>query len=707
MLRLASILTLTILMSGCQTPSSSSTAPSDAPRAQQIPHTLTGALGDERHDPYYWLRERENPAVIAYLEDENAWTEAQMSHTDALQKELFEEMKGRIKQDDSTVPARKGAWYYYSRTEDGKQYPIHCRRAAGPDGPTGDEQVLLDVNELAEGHEFFSVTGMRVSPDAQLLAYCTDTRGRRIYTMHVKNLSTGEVTENLVPEMAGNLAWASDNRTLFYTKQDPETLRSHLVYRHELGGAGEDVLVFDEVDETFYCSVYRSRSGEYLFIHSGQTISDEVRFLRADDPTGAWQVVQPRERGLEYGVDHANGKFWIRTNWEATNFRLMSADPGAHDQGQWQEFLPAREDVFLEGMEAFRDHLVVVERENALTRLRVMRWDGSDDHEIAFDEPAYMVGMGDNREWDTSTLRFHYESMTTPDSIFAYDMDARERTLLRRDEILGDFDPAHYVTDRLWIQARDGQRVPVSLVKRADAPEGPQPLLLYGYGSYGASMDPYFSALRLSLLDRGFTFAVAHIRGGQEMGRAWYEDGKLLKKRNTFTDFIDCGQALCDLGWTSPQQLYAQGGSAGGLLVGAVANMAPELFHGIVAQVPFVDVVTTMEDDSIPLTTFEYDEWGNPADPVYYEYMLSYSPYDNVEAKDYPHLLVMTGLHDSQVQYWEPAKWVARLRERKTDDHRLLFKTEMHAGHGGASGRYRRYEEVAFSYAFLIDLASR
>lgn len=703
------LLTLTIFlpMSACQTPSSSAEAPSEAPRAKQVPHVLTGALGDERHDPYFWMRERENPEVIAYLEAENAYTESQTAHTAELRNELFEEIKGRIKQDDSSVPARKGEWYYYSRTEDGKQYPIHCRRAAGPDGPTGDEVVLLDVNQLAEGHEFFSVTGMRVSPDANLLAFCTDDRGRRIYSMHVKDLRTGEVQQNIAPEMAGNLAWANDNRTLFYTQQDPQTLRSHLVYRHELGGNAPDVLVFDETDETFYCSIQRSRSGEYLFIHSGQTITDEVRFVSANDPTAAWQVVQPRERGLEYGVDHAHGAFWIRTNWEATNFRLMKVEPSAPGRDNWAEFLPARAAVFLEDFEAFRDHIVLVERENALTRLRVMQWDGSDDHAIAFDEPAYIVDLGDNREWDTTALRFNYESMTTPDSVYEYEMTTRERKLLRRQEVLGGFDPADYLTDRVWIAARDGKKVPVSLVKRADAGDEPQPLLLYGYGSYGASMDPYFSALRLSLLDRGFTFAIAHIRGGQELGRTWYEDGKLLQKRNTFTDFIDCGQALCDLGWTKTDRLYAQGGSAGGLLVGAVANMAPELFDGIVAQVPFVDVVTTMEDDSIPLTTFEYDEWGNPADPTYYEYMLSYSPYDNVEEKDYPNMLVMTGLHDSQVQYWEPAKWVARLRERKTDDHQLLFKTEMHAGHGGASGRYRRYEEVAFLYAWLLDLAAR
>jgi oligopeptidase B len=701
------LLLLLLPMTGCQTPSSSANIPTEAPRAAIHPHVLKGALGDERHDPYYWLRERENPEVIAYLEAENAWTKVQTAHTSDLQVELFEEIKGRIKQDDSTVPARKNGWYYYSRTEDGKQYPIHCRRAAGPDGPSGEEQILLDVNELAEGHEFFSATGMRVSPDASKLAFCTDSRGRRIYALHVKDLNTGAVQTELVPEMTGNVTWANDNRTLVYTKQDPETLRSHLVYRHEIGGSGPDVLIYDETDETFYCTVYRSRSDEYLFLHSGQTITDEVRFVRADDPSGEWQVLHARERGLEYEVDHASGAFWIRTNWDATNFRLMQADPAAPAKANWKEFLATREEVFFEGMETFREHLVLVERENALTRLRVMRWDGSDDHSIAFDEPAYIVESGDNREWDNYLLRFNYESMTTPDSVYEYDMNTRERKLLRRDPVLGGFDPADYRTERVWVTARDGKRVPVSLVKRADAPAGPASLLLYGYGSYGASMDPSFSSARLSLIDRGFTYAIAHVRGGQEMGRAWYEDGKLLNKRNTFTDFIDCGRALCEAGWTSPAQLYAEGGSAGGLLVGAIANMAPELWNGIIAQVPFVDIMTTMEDDSIPLTTFEYDEWGNPADPKSYEYMLSYSPYDNVEAKDYPNLLVMTGLHDSQVQYWEPAKWVARLRAMRTNDNKLLFKTEMHAGHGGASGRYRRYKEAAFTYAFLLDLAQQ
>lgn len=667
---------------------------------------LKGALGDERHDPYFWLREREAPEVMAYLEAENAYTDAQMAHTTALQEELFEEIKGRIKQDDSTVPARKGDWYYYARTEDGKQYPIHCRRAAGPEGPTGEEQILLDVNVLAEGHDFYSTSGLVVSPDGKRLAYCSDTQGRRIYALHVKDLETGVVHENLVPQMAGNLAWANDNRTLFYVKQDLETLRSHLVYRLVVGEAGEGELVFDETDDTFYCSVYRARSGKFLFIHSGQTITDEVRFLDADAPTGDWQVLQERQRGLEYGVDHANDHFWIRTNHQATNFRLMKADPAQPGLEHWQEFLPTREEVFFEDFDTFRDHLVVTERSDALTRLRVMRWDGSEDHLISFDEPVYLVSTGDNREFETPLLRFHYESMTTPDSVFEYDMNSRERKLLRREEVLGGFEPTDYVTERVWVTARDGARVPVSVVKRADAEAGPRPLLLYGYGSYGASMEPWFSAARLSLLDRGFSYAIAHIRGGQEMGRSWYDDGKLLKKKNTFYDFIDCGKALVEQGWTAPDRMYAMGGSAGGLLVGAVANLAPELFDGIVAQVPFVDIVTTMEDDSIPLTTFEYDEWGNPADPVYYEYMLSYSPYDNVEAKDYPHLLVLTGLHDSQVQYWEPAKWVARLRTHKTDDHRLLFKTEMNAGHGGASGRYRRYKETAFTYAFLLDLVA-
>jgi len=694
------------IMTACQsTPSTDSS--DQAPRAAQKPHTLRGALGDERHDPYFWLRERENPEVIAYLEAENAWTEAKMSHTQELQDELFEEIKGRIKQDDQSIPARRDGWYYYSRMIDGKQYPVHCRKRAGENGPEGDEVVLLDVNKLAEGHEFFSVSGMSVSPDSNMLAYCTDSRGRRIYTMHVKNLTTGELSEGVVDEMTGNLAWANDNQTLFYTKQDPQTLRSHLVYRHELAADSADVLIFDETDDTFYCSVYRSRSGEYLFIHSGQTVSDEVRFVSADTPQADWQVITPRERGLEYGVDHANGSFLIRTNHNARNFALMTADPAQPAKENWQVFIAGREDVYLEDFDTFSEHLVLTEWENALARLRVMRWDGSDDHAISFDEPAYVVSTGDNREYNSQVLRFSYESMTTPDSTFEYDMVSRARTLLRQQEVLGGFSSADYVTDRVWVESRDGVKVPVSLVHRADAAEGPKPLLLYAYGSYGSSMEPYFSPVRLSLLDRGFVFAIAHVRGGQELGRKWYEDGKLLKKKNTFTDFIDCGQGLCDLGMTSPDKLYAQGGSAGGLLMGAIANMQPDLWHGIVAQVPFVDVVTTMEDDSIPLTTFEYDEWGNPADPQYYEYMLSYSPYDNVAEMDYPNILITTGLHDSQVQYWEPAKWTARLRERKTDQNLLLMKTEMHAGHGGASGRYSRYKEIAFAYAFLIDLAGQ
>jgi oligopeptidase B len=702
------LLLLAFLMTSCQ-PNTQS-APTSPPLAAQKPHTLTGAGGHQRQDPYYWLRDREDPEVIAYLEAENAWTEARTAHLAGLREEIFNEIKGRIKQDDSSVPARKGDWYYYTRYEKGQQYPLHCRKAAGADGPTGDEQIMLDVNQLAEGHEFFAARGLSISPDGNFLAYATDTRGRRIYSLHIKDLRSGEMLSDLIEPMSGNLAWANDNQTLFYVKQDPETLRDHLLYRHQLGAdPKDDVLVFDETDETFNCYVYRSRSSEFLFLHSSQTITDEVRYLAAGNPTGEWQVMQPRERGLEYGVDHAGDSFWIRTNWKAQNFRLMKTAVTAPGKDQWQEFIAHRSEVLLEDFTAFKDFLVLSERENGLPRLRVRRWDGSDDHAVAFDEPAFVVDVGDNREYDSGKLRYNYESMTTPDSVFEYDMATRKAKLLRQQEVLGGFNSADYRTERLWAPARDGAKVPISLVYsqvyRDQAGESePQPLLLYAYGSYGSSMDPYFSPARLSLLDRGFTFAIAHVRGGQELGRAWYENGKLLHKKNSFNDFIDCGRALVEQEYTTPEHLYAQGGSAGGLLVGVIYNQAPELWHGVVAQVPFVDIMTTMEDDSIPLTTFEYDEWGNPADQEYYDYMYSYSPYDQVSAQDYPAMLVTTGLHDSQVQYWEPAKWVARLRQRKTNDLPLLLKTEMHAGHGGASGRFRRYKEVAFEYAFLLDL---
>ncbi len=673
------------------------------PVARRIPERLE-THEHVRIDDYYWLNQRENPGVIAYLEAENAWTEQVMSHTKDLQDALFEEIKGRIKQTDESVPYLRDGYWYYTRYEEGKQYAIYCRRKGVMAAP---EEVMLDANQLAEGHGFFAVGNWSVSAGNDILAYASDTVGRRIYTVQFKNLDTGALYPDVIDSVTSNLAWATDNKTLFYSKQDPETLRSSRIFRHVLGtDAAADELVYEEADEEFSSYVFRTKSKRYMMIASFQTLSSEYRYLDADTPDGTFTVFLPRERDHEYQVDHYADRFYILTNDGAKNFRLMSTPVDHTGKEHWSEVIPHRDDVLLEGFEIFKDHLVVSERKQGLVQLRVRRWDGTTEHYLDFGEPAYLAYVSINPEFDTKVLRYGYTSMTTPNSTYDYNMESREKTLLKQDEVLGGFSADHYVTERLYAEAADGTRVPVSLVYRTDVrSEGPNPLLLYAYGSYGASMDATFSSSRLSLLDRGFIYAIAHVRGGSEMGRWWYEDGKLLKKKNTFTDFIDCAKFLIDAGYTTSDMLYAQGGSAGGLLMGAITNMRPDLFHGVVTRVPFVDVVTTMLDESIPLTTSEYDEWGNPNEKESYDYILSYSPYDNVEAKDYPNLLVTTGLHDSQVQYWEPAKWVARLRARKTDDNRLLLKTNMEAGHGGASGRFRRYRETAFMYAFLLDLA--
>jgi len=677
--------------------------PTAPPVAQRVPYQLA-EHGNLRMDDYYWLNQRENPDVIAYLEAENAWTEAQMAHTEDLQKELFEEIKGRIKQTDESVPYLRDGYWYYTRYEEGKDYPIYCRKRESLDNP---EQVMLDANVLADGHGFFSVGNWEVSEGRDILAFAEDTTGRRFYTIKFKNLDTGEPYPDVIDSVTANVAWANDNRTLFYTKQDPVTLRSYQIYRHVLGtDPTDDALVYQEADEEFSSYVFHTKSKRYMMIASSQTLSSEYRYLDADTPDGTFTVFLAREPNHEYDIDHFGDYFYIRTNDRAPNFRLMRTPVRRTAKANWRDVIAHRDDVLLEGFEVFRDHLVVSERANGLVQLRVRRWDGTGEHYLDFGEPAYSAYISVNPELDTRLLRYAYSSMTTPNSTYDYDMESRQKTLLKQDEILGGFSSDDYRTERLYATARDGVRVPISLVYRKDnRTTEPQPLLLYAYGSYGFSRDASFSAERLSLLDRGFIYAIAHVRGGSEMGRWWYEDGKLFKKKNTFTDFIDCGEYLVAEGLTTPARLYAQGGSAGGLLMGAIANMRPDLFDGVVAQVPFVDVVTTMLDESIPLTTSEYDEWGNPNQQDYYEYMLSYSPYDNVEAKDYPNLLVTTGLHDSQVQYWEPAKWVAKLRVMKTDDNRLLLKTNMEAGHGGASGRERRYRETAFVYAFLLDLS--
>jgi len=673
----------------------------EAPKAAQKPKELS-IHGDTRIDKYYWLNERENPEVIDYLKAENAYLDTVLGHTKPFQEALFEEIKGRIKQDDESVPYKDNGYYYLTRYEKGKEYPIYARKKGSLEA---DEEIMLDVNELAKSYAYYAVGGRNVSPDNKLLAFGEDTLSRRIYTLRFKSLETGEMLPDEIPNTYGACAWAADNEHVFYGLKD-ETLRVYKIMRHKLGTpVSEDVEVFHEADPTFSTFVYQTKSKKYLVIGSSQTLSDEYRVLEADKPTGRFRLIQPRERKLEYSIAHYGDKFYIRTNWNAQNFRLMACPEDATTKEHWEEIIPHREDVLFEGMDIFQDYLVLSERQEGITRLRVRPWKG-EEHYIEFPEDAYLAYTTVNPQFDTELLRLSYTSLTTPNTQYDYNMRSREFTQLKQQEVLDpNFDPANYQSERLHATASDGTKIPISLVYRKGFEKnGKQPLLLYGYGSYGASMDPYFSSVRLSLLDRGFAFAIAHIRGGQELGRQWYEDGKLLNKKNTFTDFIACGKYLVAQNYTSPGHLYAMGGSAGGLLMGAVINMAPELFNGVIAAVPFVDVVTTMLDESIPLTTFEYDEWGNPNDETYYKYIKSYSPYDNAEAQAYPAMLVTTGLHDSQVQYWEPAKWVAKLRELKTNDAPLLLYTNLDTGHGGASGRFERYKETAMEYAFLLDL---
>jgi len=660
--------------------------------------------GHTRIDDYYWLRERENPEVIAFLEAENDLAEKEMAHVKALEEKLFEEIKARFKQTDMSVPYKRDGYFYYTRFEEGKEYPIYARKKDALEQP---EEVVLNGNELAEGHDFFSIGGWAVSSAQDIVAYAVDTQGRRIHTAYFKNLTTGELLPDVLPEVTENLTWANDNKTLFYGKQDPATLRAFQIYRHVLGTDWrEDQLVFEEGDEAFSTWIFKTKSRKYLMIVSSQTLSQEYRYLDADDSCGEFKIFLTRERDHEYHVAHFDNRFLIRSNDRAKNFRLMAAPLEHTGRENWQEIVPHREDVYLSDFDVFKDHLVLEERVRGLTQIRVLPWASGDGHYLEFTEPAYRANLGMNPEIDTATLRFEYTSMKTPLTIYDYDMNTRQRVLLKQEEVLGGFDADNYVTERLYARAVDGAEIPLSIVYRKGLrKDGQNPLLLYGYGSYGFSIDAAFASPRLSLVDRGFVYAIAHIRGGQELGRRWYEEGKMLNKKNTFTDFIACAEFLVHEKFTKPDKLFAMGRSAGGLLMGAVANMRPALFKGVVAEVPFVDVVTTMLDPSIPLTTGEYDEWGDPNQKEYFDYMLSYSPYDNVAAKTYPHMLITGGLHDSQVQYWEPAKWVAKLRELKTDNNRLLLKTNMDAGHGGATGRFRRHLETAFSYVFLLDLA--
>jgi len=687
-----------------QAPAPSPTAPALTPPVAAVRAHRFDEHGTVRTDSYYWLRERSNPEVIKYLEDENAYTKAVMAHTEALQNRLYDELKGRVLQSDQSVPFREGNYFYYTRLVEGKNYPIYARKRGSLNAP---EEILIDANALAEGKPTFLIRAWEVSSGEDLLAFAADTTGGRVSSIRFKNLRSGELLPDIVPRAIGGIAWAEDNRTLFYTKPDSVTVRPYQIYRHKLGTpASADHLVYEDKDETYYTSVFKTKSRAYIMVQSEQTMATEYHYVRADQPDAAVRVLIPRERGHEYYADHFGDYFYILSNDHAKNFRLMRTPVARPGRDNWEEVIAHRPDVLLEGFESFKDYLVLSERKDGLVQLRVRPWSGGGrtEYYLDFGEPAYLAYVSVNREFDTPLLRFVYTSLTTPSSTYDYDMRTRQKTLLKRDSILGGFDPVNYVTERLYTTARDGARVPISVVYRKGIAR-PAPLLLTGYGSYGASTDPTFSSDRLSLLDRGFVFAIAHIRGGSEMGRAWYENGRQLQKKNTFTDFIDVADDLVRRGYTTPDRMFARGASAGGLLMGAVVNLRPELFEGVIAGVPYVDVITTMMDSTIPLTTGEYDEWGNPHDSTFYRYMLSYSPYDNVERKAYPNLLITAGLYDTQVLYVEPAKWTAKLRAMKTDKNRLILRTNMEAGHSGASGRYKRWRDVAFEYAFLLDLA--
>ncbi len=670
------------------------------PVAKKVPKELT-MHGDTRIDNYYWLNERENPEVIAYLEAENAYKDAMMEHTKPLQDKLFEEIKSKIKQQDESVPYKKNGYYYYTRTVVEKEYYVSCRKKESLEAP---EEVLLDVNQMAEGFDYYAIGGSSVSTDNKILAYGVDTVSRRNYTIYFKNLETGELLADQIPMTTGGATWANDNKTVFYMLKDSVTLRSEKVMKHVLGTpVSSDVEVFYEADETFNAFVYKTKSEKYLIIGSESTLTSEFRFLDANTPNGEFKIIQPRTRGLEYAVDHFGDYFYIRTNLDALNFKLVKTPVAKTTKENWVDVIPHRADVYFEDFDIFQNYLVASEKVEGITKLRVMPWQGG-EYYIDFEEEVYTTYSGTNVDFNTEVFRFGYTSMTTPNSTFDFNMKTKERTLLKQQEVLGGFDKNNYETKRIYATAGDGTKIPISIVyKKGMEKNGNNPALIYGYGSYGYEMEPTFSSSRLPLLDRGFVYAIAHIRGGQIYGRQWYDDGKLLKKMNTFTDFNDCAQFLIDEKYTNAGKLFAMGGSAGGLLMGAVINLKPELYKGVVAAVPFVDVVTTMLDESIPLTTGEFDEWGNPKDSTYYFYMKSYSPYDNVKAQNYPALLVTTGLHDSQVQYFEPAKWVAKLREMKTDNNPLIFHINMEFGHGGASGRFDYIKDIALEYAFIFD----
>lgn len=678
-----------------------------APVAAIKPYQRT-LHNDTVTDNYYWLNDYfkkgpDSSQVVEYLKAENAYLDSMMADTKPFQEKLFQEMKGRIKEKDESVPVFKNGYYYYTRTEEGRQYYKYCRKKASLDAA---EEILLDVDEMAKPHSYYAAGGFNISDDNKLMAFAVDTVSRRQYSIHIKNLETGEILTDIIPGTSGGSVWAADNKTLFYTENNPETLLSEKIKRHRLGlPVSNDVVIYKEEDVSNYIGVARSKTGNFIFINSEGTLSSETRFISAATPEASFVVFQPRRKEVLYDVFDQGSYFYVRTNQDAKNFRLMKCAYNQTSASAWQEVIPHRTDVLLEDIDVFKNFLVVDERENGLTQLRIMSYADGKEHHIDFGEPTYNAGTSYNPEYNTDVVRYNYTSLTTPNSVYDYNMADKTRELKKQQEVLGGYNAKDYTAERLYATAKDGSKVPISLVyKNGFKKDGNSPLLLYAYGSYGNSMDASFSGNRLSLLNRGFAFAIAHIRGGQEMGRQWYEDGKMLKKKNTFTDFIDCGEFLVKEKYTSSQHLYAQGGSAGGLLMGAVSNMAPQLWHGVIAQVPFVDVVTTMMDASIPLTTNEYDEWGNPENKEAYDYMKSYSPYENVDAKEYPNLLVTTGLHDSQVQYFEPAKWVAKLRTVKKGNNVVLLETNMDYGHGGASGRFDYLKEIALEYAFLFKL---
>ena len=675
-----------------------------APIATIKPKTLE-KHGDIRIDNYFWLNDKENPEVISYLNQENEYYNAMTSDSKAFQTELYEEMKNRIKEDDQSVPYFYNGYFYITRFEKGQDYPIYSRKKGSLDAK---EEIMFNCNEMAKDQKYFQLSGVSISNDNQLAIFAIDNLGNRVYTLQIKNLITGEILPHKIEKVTGNATWANDNKTIFYTKQDQKTLRSDTVLKHKLGtDAAKDEVIYFEKDDTFDVSVMKGKSKKYIAISSSSTLTDEYRIILADEPDSKFKIFQKRVRGLEYSISHYGDSFYIVTNKDkATNFKIMKTNESNTSKEYWTDLISHREEVLIEGIDIFKDYLVVSERSNGLNKIRIMPWSGKGEYYLPFEIETYTAYTTTNVDFDTDILRYGYQSMATPSSVIDFNMKTKTKEVKKEQEVLGGkFDKNNYIEERVWATATDGTKVSISMVyKKGLEKNGKNPLLLYAYGSYGISMDPYFSSTRLSLLDRGFIYAIVHIRGGEDLGRQWYEDGKLLKKKNTFTDFIDCSKFVIKEKYTSEQHLYAEGGSAGGLLMGAIINMNPELYNGVIAQVPFVDVITTMLDDTIPLTTGEYDEWGNPNVKKYYNYMKSYSPYDNVKKQEYPNMFVSTGLYDSQVSYWEPAKWVAKLRVLKTNDKKLFLNINMDAGHGGASGRFEALKELAKEFSFLLDL---